>query len=579
MNHRIEKLTYIALLLTLAVGCSSTRNLFVPSVSKSLATTSQPTTLQKTQGSNPEIPNQLVTPASLVVDESTTDGEDVVNAEPIPVALPEPMELDSQEPDLTVEEPTELESPEVVELGPPAAPAAIAVIRSVRNHFPLVQQAEASRVIASGEALSASGAFDHKLDGYSNAQPMDYYENNWHKWGVKRDTMWGGQVAAGYKLGRGSFEPWYKERETNDLGEFGVSLTAPIGRDWAIDANRAELWRAQLERNRVEPFIQAQLLMAIRDGMHSYWTWIAAGENLRIAEDVLQLGIDRAKYLKRQVEEGEKAEIDIVDNRRIIVSRESKVTLARRKLAQAGYKLSLFLRDSSGTPVVYDDPALRLGFPKVDTPNELTFDADVQMAQDNRPELQELQVVRRQLSVAYQQALNETRADIDAGVFVGQDIGAATKSRDKSETELEATLTVSVPLERRKALGKVRQLRGKFAQFRSKLQFAEEKIATEVQIARAALVAAAERVEQNSEALELAARMREAEQRLYEEGQSTLFNLNLREQQQAEAAGGLVESQLEFFTALADYTAALGLDGTDLEFIYAADEQAAEEEP
>lgn len=449
----------------------------------------------------------------------------------------------------------------------PGEPSVLAVISSVRNHFPRLREAEATRIIASGEQLSAWGAFDHKLDGYSNVQPLDYYENNWHEWGVKRNTMWGGQVGAGYRLGRGSFEPWYKERETNDGGEIALSLRAPIIRDRTIDKNRADLWRAQLEQNRVEPYIRSQLILAVRDGIQAYWEWVAACENLEIAENLLELGLDRAKYLKRQVELGEKAQIDIVDNRRIIVSREAKRTAARQKLTQAAAKLSLYFRDSAGTPLVVDQ-TLSGSFPKVEVPEEATLGRDVELALANRPELAELAIVRRQLSVDRSQAVNETLADVDAGVKLAQDMGAPTKDADKSETELEAILTVSVPLERRKALGKLRQVRGKQAQLRAKTEFAEDKISVEVQIARAAVTAAAERVGQNTENLELAQRMQEAENRLYEEGQNTLFNLNIREQQLAEAAAELVASQRDFFAALAEYTAALGLDGSDLSILY-----------
>ena len=55
-------------------------------------------------------------------------------------------------------------------------------------------------------------------------------------------------------------------------------------------------------------------------------------------------------------------------------------------------------------------------------------------------------------------------------------------------------------------------------------------------------------------------RVREAEQELLNQGQSTLFNINIREQQAAEAAAGRIESQLEYHIAKVNYTAALGLD-------------------
>ncbi len=304
------------------------------------------------------------------------------------------------------------------------------------------------------------------------------------------------------------------------------------------------------------------MIQSVRDGAMVYWQWVAAAAVLHVAEGVLELAEDRAKFLSRQVEEGEKAEIDLVDNRRIIVSRQAKLTDARRKLEQAAFKLSLFLRTPTGEPLLIDAKVATGVFPDTIAIEELIDASDEMLALANRPELIENQIVRRQLSVAMQQAVNEMLPDVDAGLLVSQDVGEPTSStRDKSELELEALLTLSVPLERRKALGKARQLRGKLAQVRAKLQFAEEKIITEVQVARAALVAAAQRLEQTQEGVELARRMQSAEQRLYQEGQSTLLNVNLRELQAAEAAVEVIATRLEYFVALADYQAALGMDG------------------
>jgi outer membrane protein TolC len=447
---------------------------------------------------------------------------------------------------------------------PPAPiepPTLVDLTQSVRMHFPLIQQALAARSIASGEVLAASGAFDHKLEGYSQAQPLDFYENYQQGLGVKRDTYWGGQVFAGYRVGRGAFEPWYLERATNKGGEFKAGVLVPLARDRGIDANRAELWRAQLERGRVEPEIRAMIIGSVRDATVAYWQWVASAASYRIAEDVLQLGLHRKGYLEKQVEHGEKAEIELVDNQRIILSRSAKVTDARRKLEQAAIKLSLFLRDDYGQPVVLPIDAATADFPEVLAVEFWAEGPDVGLAEVNRPELEELQLVRQQLAILLRQACNETRPQLDAGVLVAQDVGEPTSSkRDKSELELEANLYLSVPLERRKARGKARQLRGKIAQIRAKTRFAAEKITSEVQIAHAGLTAAVERAGQTTEGLTLAKRMQEAEQRLYELGQSTLFNLNLREQQTAEAAVGQVAALYDTQVALAHYAAALGLE-------------------
>ncbi len=474
--------------------------------------------------------------------------------ETLPETLPPPEE------DLLLLPP--VVQPEVI-ASPPGKLSLDEVVNSVRNHFPLIQLVAAGRTIASGETLSASGAFDHKLEAGSVSQPLDFYENYRNEVGVKRDTLWGGQTFAGYRIGRGDFEPWYLERQTNEGGEFKAGFIAPLVRDRWIDANRAELWQAQLEQRRVEPEILAQVILYVRDGSFAYWDWVAAGANLRIAQELLELAKVRNEGLVAQVDALEKAPIDLVDNRRIIVSREAKQIEAQRKLEQTAVKLSLFFRTPGGEPVPPGELQLPEEFPTL--PDEASrtdlLADDTERALAQRPELAELQIIRQQLSVAMSQAENETRPDIDGGLLVSQDVGAPTSSkRDKSEMKLEAMVTLTVPLERSKALGKLRSLRGKLAQVSAKSRFAGDKIVADVQMARAALEAARQRVVRANESFELAQQMQQAEQELFDQGQSTLFNLNIREQQAAEAAAIRVDTLLEYQLARASYAAAMGYD-------------------
>jgi outer membrane protein TolC len=497
-------------------------------------------------------------PSPPTASSSTEQAPEIAPVAFLEETLPEP--LPPPEEDLFLLPP--VVQPEEI-AAPPGRLSLDEVVDSVRNHFPLIQIAAAGRTIASGETLSASGAFDHKVEAGSVSQPLDFYENYRNEVGIKRDTLWGGQTFAGYRIGRGDFEPWYLERQTNEGGEFKVGFTAPLVRDRWIDANRAELWQAQIEQRRVEPEILAQVILYVRDGSFAYWDWVAAGANLRIAEELLELAKTRNEGLVAQVEALEKAPIDLVDNRRIIVSREAKQIEARRKLEQTAVKLSLFFRTPGGEPLLPGELELPEDFPPLPADESrsdlLTDDTDRALAQ--RPELAELQLVRQQLSVALDQAQNETRPDIDGGLLVSQDVGAPTSpKRDKSELKLEAMVTLTVPLERRKALGKLRSLRGKLAQVSAKSRFASDKIVADVQMARAALEAAQQRVARANESYELAQQMQQAEQELFDLGQSTLFNLNIREQQAAEAAAIRVDTLLEYQLARASYAAAMGYD-------------------
>lgn len=556
---RTRQLLSLTCACVMLAGCQTGKQPFVAhnGVAKTTVEASQasasgvtPVAYQQPQGSDQPQSSELTVvepPPNATADrqESSVDTPEAITGEPV-TPLPPPATTDTA-PELTT---------------PP--PTLDALASSVRLHFPMIQSAIASRTIASGETLSAWGAFDRKLEAESHSQPLDFYENYRQGIGIKRDTYWGGQTFAGYRIGRGIYEPWYLERETNKGGEFKAGFVVPLVRDRTIDANRAELWRAQLERGRVEPEIRALVLLTIRDAKVAYWNWIAAAANYEIAEGVLQLGLDRIGYLERQVDRGEKAAIDLVDNRRVVLSRQAKLQDAQRKLDQSAAKLSLFLRDASGRPVVLSgDQAL--DFPGASSPESWGESADIAAALANRPELAELQVIQRQLNIALRQACNETLPEIDAGLLVAQDLGEPTSSkRDKSEFEVEASLMVSVPLERRKAFGKVRQLRGKLAQVRAKTRFAADKISIEAQAAYAALVTAAQRVSQTSESLELARQMQVAERRLYELGQSTLFNLNLREKQTADAAVERVGALFDYHSARAAYAAALGAESLDV---------------
>ena len=114
----------------------------------------------------------------------------------------------------------------------------------------------------------------------------------------------------------------------------------------------------------------AQVIRFVRDGSVIYWQWVAAGEYYRIANGLLELARVRNEGLEEQVKAQEKADIDLVDNRRIIVSREAKRIDARRKLEQAAVKLSLFYRSGFGEPVLTDPVRLPAGFGPVVAPDE-----------------------------------------------------------------------------------------------------------------------------------------------------------------------------------------------------------------
>ncbi|MEZ6057410.1 MAG: TolC family protein [Planctomycetaceae bacterium] len=434
------------------------------------------------------------------------------------------------------------------------------VVESVYRSYPLLQSALFSRNIAFGDQVSASGAFDLKLKGASELGPPGFYETYRNNIGIVQPLHGGADVFAGYRVGRGSFQPWYQERQTNGAGEFKAGVSLPLLQDVDIDARRAELWKAEYGRQLAEPEIQAQLIGFIQEASYAYWGWMAACASYDIAEHVLELAEDRNDRIRSQVDANLLDPPELTDNLRLVAERRAKLADAKRKMDQTAAKLSLYLRDGNGQPILpRREQYLALPQPATGPVDNLAGDID--LALQLRPELQSLDWIRRQIEVEFAQAENLTLPELDAIISGSQDMGQPTsKKRDKSRFEFEAGLYLDVPIQRRKAQGKITALEGKLAQLAAKRRMVADKISVDVQYAAIAIEAALIQVAQTEEAVRLAEDLAERERQNQKLGLSDLLKVTLREQYAAESAQKHVDAIQQYFQAQADYRAALGTD-------------------
>ena len=487
---------------------------------------------------------------------ATSQPGDGASIQPVAFQVAEP--IDGDPPPPTAEQSAD------AELLPPGLPVAgdeplllEDVISSVYASYPLLESSLYLRDVAFGNHLSAHGGFDLKLKSASENGPLGFYQTYRQSVGLVQPLYSGSDVWGGYRIGRGEFQPWYLERQTNDGGEFKAGVTVPLLRNRTVDERRAELWRTDLGRELAEFDIQAQVIGFVQEASYAYWEWVAAGRAYGIAQRILDLATSRTDRIKRQVEADLIDPPELTDNQRLVADRLAKLADTRRKLEQKAAKLSLYLRDGQGNPVV--PPAERL--PTFPDPREVDASqlaVDVQTALANRPELQLLNTLRQQLEVDLAQATNELQPDVSAVVWGSQDVGAPTSpKRDKSRLELEAGLFVDVPVQRRKVRGKVIALQAKLQQVSQKRRLTADKISVDVQTAYAALIAAVQQVRQTREAVRLAEDLAQRERRNFEVGASDLLKVTLREQYAAESAVKEVDALLEYYQAQADYRAAL----------------------
>ncbi len=216
--------------------------------------------------------------------------------------------------------------------------------------YPVIEQARLQGGVAGGEVLSANGFYDHKLQGYTLSDPTGVYRNYRQGIGLARQLWWGGYLSAGYRLGRGDFEPWYKERETDKSGEFKLGLVQPLLQGRAIDPARVALFQANLRQQAVAPEIERTILVTALEGSQQYWSWVAAGSTLVAQRELLELAEKRTKQLEELNRVGKIKSLDLILNAALVAERQIKVIEADQNIGLQVSSSRCFCATKSASP-------------------------------------------------------------------------------------------------------------------------------------------------------------------------------------------------------------------------------------
>ncbi|MGE0784271.1 MAG: TolC family protein [Sandaracinaceae bacterium] len=449
-----------------------------------------------------------------------------------------------------------------VEIGGGATLTLAQVLASVERHHPAMEVARQRVRGADGDRLAAEGGFDLGVEASGWAAPVGYYD-----WGRANVTLsqptplFGASVFAGYRIGRGGDVPaYYGEYETLDLGEVRAGIRVPLWQDGPIDQRRSRLWRAEHAADAERATLDARRLAMRLEAASAYWSWAAAARKYEVASRLLSLAETRDGQIRGRVAAGALPALEALENRRVVVQRRGSLVSARRALEQAAIRLSLYHRDGSGRPRVPRGAAAPRAF-ELPGPVEVELRREVERAWAQRPETSRFEslVEREEVNVEY--AENRLAPRIDLGVAASIDLGAGS---DPIEREvlgapvLEGSVLVSFPLQFREARGGIDRARADLASLREEARLMRDRIATEVQDAHSAVIAAEQRLDAARESVRVADAVTRAERRRFELGATQLLFVNLREQALAAAEAELVDAEASLALAHAAWDAARG---------------------
>jgi len=433
------------------------------------------------------------------------------------------------------------------------------VLGSIDKHYPLIRAVEQERIIAQGKVISSDGAFDLGIKGFNDGNTGTYTNNQLNLGFDQFLGIGGATLTGGYRQSIGEFPIYYGNLLTGDGGEFRAGLNMPLLRDREIDRKRAAIQQANLDRANAEPLVQIQRIDVSRAGTRAYWLWVAAAQRLIVAKDILDTAKRRIVQIQELAASGKIPKIEITDNMRIINDREARLVGAGRIYQQVAIGLSLYLRDSTGNPLLPHPSQLPVMPDGVEPPDMAQRATDLEVAYRTRPELKRLAISRERIMVDLRMAENLMQPGVNLVVTGAQNVGQGDPKL-LNRSIYDAAVIVDVPLQRRDAKGKALTARAGITQNYAQEQFARDRILNEIADALSALERAKELRIKAVENLKLADSMVKAETDLFEAGKSDLFRVNIRELQAVEARFILIDAVAESLRAQADYLAALGLD-------------------
>lgn len=434
------------------------------------------------------------------------------------------------------------------------------VLTSVDRSFPLLKAAELEQSIVAGDLLSAQGGFDISWKTRANLIPVGYYDSVRIESVVEQPTaLWGASAFAGYKLGRGHIPIYDGRQETLEYGEVRAGVNVPLWRNGPIDRRRASLARAELGKDIAGLSVAEQRIQFRRTAAHRYWAWVAAGRRLVIAHELLKNVEGRDAGLGARVDRGDLPRVERTDNARAIEQRKAQVALSQRGLEQAAIELGLLLRDQEGKPTSPPLERMIRSFPEPPPDHSTASRDDLSRAQAQRPETRRFQLQLNQNQIERDWAKNQLAPGIDLQLAGSQDFGRPLPSRpDLSQPVFEVFVLLDIPIQTRLMRGRADAAAAMVTRFGHLRDFARERIDADVRDAHSAIRGARERIDAARREVALAVELEKAERTRFEQGDSHLLIVNIREQQTAEAELREVDAFLDYHRAAADLKAARG---------------------
>jgi HAE1 family hydrophobic/amphiphilic exporter-1 len=406
--------------------------------------------------------------------------------------------------------------------------------------------------------------------------------------GVRTD-LWSGNVGLTQRLpwGGASYNVLWNTARTNassTLSNFNPSLTAsidgivsqPLLRDFKIDPFRAQVTTAQRNNEIADIGLQELATTVTAASERAYWNLVLANAAVGVQQQSLDLALELERTNKARVDVGQSPPLDLVSAQAEVAQRRENLIVAQTQARQAEDQLRILILD----PARPDYWSVRLKPGDIVPPvgQAPDIDAAVRSALTERTDLQrtrkQIQISETQVSLARNQILPDVRVNAEyltnglggtellrSGGFPGTvSPGPATAFGNVLQQVFAADyptwtvgVTLSYPLGHSSQQAALAQSELSRQQSLARLRSSELHVVRDVRQAALDLDQNRQRIDTTRAARELEEQRLDAEQKRYEVGMSTNYNVIQAQRDLAVARNNELQAQLDYQLALINF--------------------------
>lgn len=403
----------------------------------------------------------------------------------------------------------------------------------VKKYHPLVKQADLKLNEAQANLMQARGAFDPKIEvDFNEKQFKDNQYYSILNSSFKIPTWYGIELKAGFDNSEGIYVNPENTLPNSGLTSFGISV--PVGQGLFINQRMADIRKAKISQNLNAAERNLQAIEVLYEASVSYANWKRAFEEVKLYENYLVNASNRYKGIEKLISEGDKPAIDSIEAGIVVKTRLLNLEDAKLKLIKAKLELSNYLWLENNVPFELKDdliPEITLSktIKEVLQINELN-----PIDLNNHPKIKALDAKIAMLKVDKKLKANALLPKLDVSYNYLSEPSYIDNYRFE---DYKIGVNFSFPIFLRKERGSLKLADLKIQDSEFGLQFERKSLENKIKSQQQEIVSLQKQQDYNDKLVKDFSTLLNAEDRLFEMGESSLFVINSRE-------NALVSSQI-----------------------------------